>query len=766
MARKSGRNRNQKSEQPDQLDTQPFPGFWGWVTSFLLLISTADGGPFQTVRVLPPVADAALTPEWAWQAPASTLDSLWLLAECPYWLYAAVVSFLISRFLRIHYQNASVDRAEPGVAPLALAALSLPIVTIDLATIVVFIGATALLVRPLPHEKFRSISIVFVAAAALAVVLCVDFSIPLILLFAGWWRYSHQLLSNRQMVAVSACLVIVLISGLVTLPGFAAAFARPVTWLAVDRNSLPMSPLLNDKPSTWFSFLLTTLVVIHSWSLVWRSDRRTFAQIVSLLFFSVLALNCRYYQWLALLGVVSFSGDSPPARRIVLPRPMVKWGLATVVLLSLSSKFESYRSFVLTGHWPQQFADPAEWETSGRVVLMRPESSPRWQTARLRKNFRLMIDTRWDLFSKEYRDYQLVCRDLSEFRSSSYLRSDGTWGGYRRWINEWKPSLLVVDSSDLDAIRRVSLSPDWNVVGIDSFRTIFAAADKPENMQQIRRAGRLLSELEWPTSQFDGSYGNVIVASGHSASLKVAEILLAMRLPYAALRVLPETVAPGNELVARCHFEISHRVFRHTQQHSLLDQYRAVSNLKKIAEGNQQNARQLIRIARGLETLGEIETAAELAGQLVEQYRSSNLPERQWATELMDRCQSRVIEPPAMTDPELSIRQAFLSGDERAVKKRLTALDDNERAFFTVLSESNSKSPEDIYYALIDLVNTGDLPTRLHAEALFYLGSLAIEAGDSTSAINAFSASIEAAPASPLNAISRTSLRNLQKESR
>ena len=766
MARKSGRNRNQKSEQLDQLESQPFPGFWGWVTSFLLLIITADGGPFQTVRVLPPLADAALAPEWAWQAPASTLDSLWLLAECPYWLYAAVVSFLISSFLRIHYQNASIDRAESGIASLVLAALSLPIVTIDLATIVVFIGATALLVRPLPHEKFRSISIVFVAAAALAVVLCVDFSIPLILLFAGWWRYSHQLLSKRQMVAVSACLVMVLAGGLVALPGFAAAFARPVTWWAVDKNILPMAPVFDGKLSTWVSFALTVLVVLHSWSLIWRNDKRTFAQIVSLLFFSTLALNCRYYQWPALLAVISFSGNCLPARNIVWPRRIFKWGLAAVVLFSIGLKFESYRSFVLTGRWPHQLTDPNEWVTSGRVMLMQPEFSSRWQTASLRNNFRLMIDDRWDLFSKEYRNYRQVCRDTGEFRSSSYIRSDGTWGGYRQWINEWKPALLVVDSSDLDAIRRVSLSPDWNVVGIDSFRTIFAAADKPENMQQIRRAGRLLSELEWPTSQFDGSYGNVIVASGHSASLKVAEILLAMRLPYAALRVLPETVAPGNELVARCHFEISHRVFRHTQQHSLLDQYRAVSNLKKIAEGNQLNARQLIRIARGLETLGEIETAEELAGQLVKQYRSSNLPERQWATELMDRCQSRVIEPPTMTDPELSIRQAFLSGDERAVKKRLTALDDNERAFFTVLSESNSKSPEDIYYALIDLVNTGDLPTRLHAEALFYLGSLAIEVGDSTSAINAFLASIGAAPASPLNAISRTSLRNLQKESR
>ncbi len=765
MARKSGRNKTRKPSSATQDDeARSLVGRWGWLLSFLLLISVADGGPFQMVRVLPAPADSVLTHESAWQPPLLSLGISQVIAECPYWLFAVVMSFLLSWFVRACFQDQRKPDNESGIELLILAALSLPILRGDLATTSIAIGAAFLIVRPLPSEKSRRASVSFAMMALTTVTLCVDFSIVLALLLVGWLKFSSQVLSGRRIAYAVAGIAIALIGGTVCASGLAAAIARPITWSAVNESFLPMSAMSPDETATWIPFGLTFITVVHSWCLVWNAERRSLPPLLCLSAFSVLAMTCRYYHWLALLGVVSCSDYTTSLRRVVLPERLLRWSLVLIVLLSHASHFDSYRSFVLTGHWPRQFVDPAEWGTSGRVMLMHPGDSSHWQTEQLRKSFKLLVDDRWDLFSDVYRNYGLVCRDLSEFRSSRYLRSDGAWGGYKQSIDEWKPTLLVADSSDLDGIRRLSMSPDWNVVGIDAHRTILAAADEPKNTSQIRIAARLLSELEWPSSQFDGSYGNVLAASSPSARLKVARALLAMRLPYAALRVMPESNVPSDDLAALCYFEISHRVFRHTHAHSLLDQYRAVYHLRKLANDNGLSARQLIRVARGLEALDEPETAIEFATRLIEQLGSTDLQEKQWATELIGRCKRQTADASQTLDedPDAFIRQAFRRGDQSVILQGLEKLSGRECEFFRTLAASIGRSPEDVYLELIDQVNTTDFPSRLRGEALFYLGSLAIEAGDSPSAVNAFSASIQASPSQPLNAISRVSLMNLQ----
>lgn len=769
MARKSGRDKTRKPSSATQDDEARSPvGRWDWLLSFLLLISVADGGPFQMVRVLPAPADSVLTPESAWQPPLLSLGISQVIAECPYWLFAVVTSFLLSWFVRECFQDQRKPGNEAGIELLILAALSLPIVPVDLATTAIAIGAAFLIVRPLPNEKSRIASGSFAMMAVATVTLCVDFSIVLALLLVGWLKFSSQIRSGRRIAYAVAGLAIALIGGTVCAPGFAAAMARPITWSAINGNFLPTSAMSLDEPATWIPFGLTFIAVVHSWRLAWNAERRSRPTLLCLSAFSVLAMTCRYYQWLALLGVISCSDYTTSFRRVVVPERLLRWSLLPIVLLSHASHFDSYRSLVLTGHWPRQFVDPAEWGTSGRVMLMHPADSSRWQTEQLRKSFAMLVDDRWDLFSDQYRNYALVCRDLSEFRSSRYLRSDGSWGGYKQSIDEWKPTLLVADSSDLDGIRRLSMSPDWNVVGIDAHQTILAAADEPKNAGQIRIASRLLSELEWPSSQFDGSYGNVLAASSTSARLKVARALLAMRLPYAALRVMPEANVPTDDIAALCYFEISHRVFRHTHAHSLLDQYRAVYHLRKLADDNRLSARQLIRVARGLEALDEPETAIEFAARLIEQPGSSALQEKQWATKLIGRCKRRIADAVQTLneDSNAFIRQAFRCGNQSAVVQGLEKLGGREREFFRTLADSIRRSPEDVYFELIDQLNSADFPSRLRGEALFYLGSLAIEAGDSPSAVNAFSASIQASPSHPLNAISRVSLMNLQKGAR
>ncbi len=769
MVRKSGRDKTRKPSPATQDDkAQSAVERWSWLLSFLLMISAADGGPFQMVRVLPAPADSVLTHESAWQPPLLSLGVSQIISECPYWLFAVVISFLLSWLVRSCFRDQRAQRNESGFEFLILAALSLPVSLVDLSTASLFIGAATLLVQPYPAINSRLAWLKFLVTTIAAVIICVDFSFVLLVLLVGWLKHSRQFVPGRQIAYVVTGFTSLLIGGAIFIPGFAAALGRPLTWSAVAENHLSMSLVSVDDSTTWVAFGLTLFVVVHSWCLAWKTTRRTPELLLPLAFFSVLSLTCRYYQWLSLLGIVSCSDYSVSVRRIVLSDRLLRWSLFLIVLLSLAPRFDSYCSFVMTGHWPRQYVDPAEWGTSGRVMLMHPDNSSRWQTAASRKSFQLLVDDRWDIFGDEYRNYRLVCRDLSEFRSSRFLRSDGTWGGYKQWTEKWKPTLLVVDSSDLDGIRRLSMSPDWNVVGIDSHRTILAAQGEPENASQLRIAARLLSELEWPSTQFDGSYGNVIAANGSSAQEKVARVLLAMRLPYAALRVMPQTDNPTDDLSALCYFERSHRVFRHTQANSLLDQYRAVYHLRKLAAGNELSAKQLIRVARGLETLGESETAIEFATQLFDQSKSTDFREQKWATELIARCK---IQRDKKTlrfkhQQDASIRHGFLSGNQTAVSRYLDRLSGREHDFFNILAESIHNTPEDIYFELIDQLNDADFPEHLRGEALFYLGSLAIEAGDSQSAVNAFSASIQAAPNQPLNSISRVSLMNLQKGSR
>jgi hypothetical protein len=736
---------------------------WDWAISLLLLISVAPDGPFQIVRVLPAETDAVLAPDWAWDPPASRISAVQLIAEWPYWLYAAGMSFLIAWFLTPRTETRDF-RIRFGL----LVAFSILARPIDLIAAAIVIVTSSVLSRSRSEVASRNVIASFGVSVVAAVFLCLDFSVVLLVLLACWLKSGKPYLTGQRLIAVLAGFV--LTGGLSWLywPGLVAAFARPLTWESVSQNVLPMTPAVGDGLTSWLAFGLTVVLVAHSWWTVWNSDRPGHSRLILLSVFSLLAFTCRYYQWVSLLGIVCLAYSATRKLRPVDQERRLRWSAVAMAMLFLFPQIESYQSFTLTGHWPRQFVNPPEWGTSGRVMLMNPEFSSRWQTSESREAFDLIVDDRWDLFRDQYNNYRQVCDDLRDVRSSRYLRTDGTRGGYQQWTEQWKPTLLVADSADLDGIRRLSLSPHWKVMGIDSHRVIFGAEKEPQNSDQFRTAARLLSELEWPSPQFDGSFGNTLAATGAAPRTKVARILLAMRLPYASLRVMPESVGNDDLLVAMCHFEIAHRVFRHTRTHTLLDQYRAIYHLRHLVARGRLSAQQLVRVARGIEELGEPETAVTFATMLSAQPSSGITQEQQWAAELTSRCKLQVDGESilASDDPETLIRLAMRSGDQVAVVKCLSSLDGRSREFFQILADSIRKTPEDVYRELISLLNRPDFPTDLRGEALFYLGSLAIEIGDSPGAAAAFSASIQVAPSQPLNSISRISLMNLQKPAR
>ena len=755
MARKTSRQTSRQVRTATRLE-EPVrhPFRWDWLLSLLLLISVSPDGPFQTVRIIPAVTNTVLAPEWAWDPPAARVSAVQAVAEWPYWLYTVAMSFLIASVLTQRAETA--DYKVRLAILMALSLLSQPANFLAAAIVITALKVSSpALSGDISRRTIASMGTVVIAAF----LLCLDFSIVLLALTACWLPAADRCQARGQIAGAMV---------LLTPLGFSEAFARPLTWLTVPENVLPVTPGVGDDSAGILLLILAAAVVSHSWWIVWISDRQRPAQLLLLAVFSLLSLTCRYYQFVSLLSVVCLTEYAAVQGQSLLGERRLRWSVTLVAMLLLWPQIASYQTFVLTGRWPRQFVDPSTWETSGRVMLMQPQHSSRWQTGRTGETFNLIIDDRWDLFRDQYRNYQQVCHDLSEVRSSRYLRSDGQWGGYKQWTEQWKPTLLVVDSSDLDGIRRLSLSPHWKVMGIDSHRTIFGAEDDAKNAKQSRTAALLLAELEWPSPQFDGSFGNVLAATGDVQRLKVARVLLSMRLPYSALRVMPERSASDDMLSAMCHFEMAHRVFRHTRTHTLLDQYRAVYHLQKLVENDQLSAKQLLRVARGLEELDEPETATEFATQLTDPSGSNTTPEQQWAAELVSRCRSRnAEEPPAVSDnPEVLIRQAMRSGDSTAVASHLGRLKGSQHDFFHILADSTTKSSEDVYRELIGLVNRPDFPNQLRGEALFYLGSLAIEIGDSPGAASAFSASIQAAPAQPLNSISRVSLMNLQKPGR
>ena len=390
---------------------------------------------------------------------------------------------------------------------------------------------------------------------------------------------------------------------------------------------------------------------------------------------------------------------------------------------------------------PPRLIDPTRWETSGPVLLMNLDHASDWQTPRCRESFQLLLDDRWDIFDDLYPNYANVCRDIGNIRAISYLRSDGQWGGYIRWTNEWKPTLLVVDSRDRDVLRRLSLSPDWRVVGIDAKRTIYAWDDAPQNKRQLAYATNTFLRLEWPRPLPDDWDSRLLVAHEPREWRRVASVLSAMRLPYAALRTLPLDWEWETEKErAWAYTELAHRTHRHAAETSLLDQFRAVARLRRGLEESRFSGKEKVRIARGLAALDLAELAHEFEP-------FANAPPES--------------KPSPDATPEQHLRHALARADAARFPQLLPQLSSSVRRFYEVLTSANHKTARELFIDLTTVLAAPQLPDRLRGEAWFYQGCLAIEAGDSQAATHAFTESQRTDPTSPFGSLRKFHLAQL-----
>jgi len=244
-----------------------------------------------------------------------------------------------------------------------------------------------------------------------------------------------------------------------------------------------------------------------------------------------------------------------------------------------------------------------------------------------------------------------------------------------------------------------------------------------------------------------------------------------MRLPYAALRMLPPDNRSAGGWKTWCYAEIAHRVYRHTGRSSLLDQYRAV---RRFRAGRQQgiwSVDELLRIAGSLEGLGLYSLSARFASDAL----SAGLSEQQRlrAEAILQRVSDRSDRSPGneadFGTAENRIRRALTNGARGAridVNLREAKMPAVVGAYYRTLLSAADRTPDGLSEALIDVLKSPEFPKRLHGEAWFYLGCLAIELGDSEGALQVLARSAEAAPGSPFLPLRRMYRQNLSRNAR
>ncbi|MBL4885335.1 MAG: hypothetical protein JKY95_12465 [Planctomycetaceae bacterium] len=457
-----------------------------WLLSLLLLLSSLSL-PDETVTVLDGRHETALLTQSQWIVPAIQWEPIDTLAQLPHWIFALAGSFLIALLGWRHLQTFPIS-----VILLAIIGLSLEMQPENLIQGIILLGFIyALDQQTLPGRKL----LVLGGGMAISILLTIEFGYVaiycLLLLLPGLFRhYSWKLGAG-----ILAAGLIFLVAG-IQFPSWLSTALRPISWISVPNiiDLLPSSAsLINNGHVTLGNFLLVLLLGYCLWKTV--TDQESFHYPLLLI---PLGIACGHYLWLCAfsiaVGIKPNQSIIPSARinHLVLLGSLLFGGVYFSVNTSLTL------GFILRDSSSGRFVDPARWSTRGRVMLMDLEQSKDWQTQSLQRKYTLLLDDRWETGGVLYRKYAGFRRDLNEGRADSYLLSDDSWGGYKRELKAWAPSLLVTNSNNLHDIRRLSLSPHWSLLGIDSRKTIFGYQKDKSNRSQSQLAYSLLTHLEWP----------------------------------------------------------------------------------------------------------------------------------------------------------------------------------------------------------------------------------------------------------------------------
>lgn len=730
---------------------KPRGDFWKLcLFSFLLVLGRDSNWFWSTVRLVPTLSNCVLTPELAWQVPLVSAGMAGLFSFIPYLIYAFLAALVIA-VLSSELGSESICVSFLTAAGLSFAVMPLGLFPVATLFLIKLVASLEWLRMRRSLQLTLSLAIVF-----LALLTSLEFGVAILFLLC------LLIIGDRQAVPRlfrwSALGILVVCASLPFLqPALWKALIRALSWiwLWVPVELIPELQPPMQHPRHWLAllFLGTTGIVLRRSLTFVDSEQNSIGRLcfyLSLLLFCLLGVGCAHYLFIAASAVLllaSLFAVSPAPLNSDRRLPLLFIGAAIVFVVWNTDKLA-----LLAGQPGVTKIDPSQWVDQGIVVLTNLSQSSYWQQGKFARQFRLILDDRWDLFGDQYGEYLAACRDLKEVRIDAYFRDDLQWGGYRRVIDQWGASLLVVDSTELRAIRALSNSPDWKLMGIDAYQTIFGLQHVPRNLPQLNRTLEGILFLEWPALKKSADLENSVVAGNDDEARRVANVLCAARLPYAGLRFIREDFDSDTEKVrTRCYLELAHRVFRHSGHCSLLDQYRGIARLRsEVAEGL-WTGRELNAVVSALEGLGLIVDKSDAGGAF-----SVELQE-----DMPDQRESIENETPEQF-AEQRIRELLVTGQSRIEDDLLDALDESVRPFFLVMLNAPWVASSQLLMEFEQLLHEErQIPSQQLSEIYFYYGCLALETGEVKIAVDALNLSQKLASNSPFGEIRNLYLQQL-----
>lgn len=723
-------SRRKQSKDTGQRDTKQQPAseispFVWWLVSLLFLLGANPHWMQETSRVVDWRAGAVLAPEAAWSVPLANWPLADRLAQWPYLVFASAAAGVLT------VVASSLSRCVPGwlaACFVAGAGLSFPP---KFLMPVLMIVVAARIAQSRRDSEQRWPSCLLLAGIGVIAVLSVQ-EFGFVWLFIGLllvdgvrpgaqrsWRGLRNRIPDLSLLAVGVGVVAVAgLSG----ASLGATALRPVNWLSVAAPAWLMPGLDSAFAAELrrIPMLLLASVTLWNWSELLRSDGRARGNALVLAILPAIGLGCAHFCWLCLFSVgaalrpcVSTEAGVDAEGGYSIDR-LTKRALIVAALVMCLRNFEACRETLLSRDVLARSPSETTSELDGPVLLMSLDMAQRWQAAEVRRVQPLLLDDRWEVFAGDYREYAAVCRDIVNVRMDSYVRTDGSWGGYTRWMREHQPRQLVLKAEKTDDIRSLSLSPHWKVARIDGRQVVFAEADVPENAETIQRAGAALAGLEFGGADVEFASFVIPRLVNDDDRRSVAAALIALRLPTAALRVLQDhgRDSETDRLRVLSWLDLAHRTRRHTGQSSLLNQYRAVRLLRQTSGDSSWTSSELAAIERGLE-------------------------------------QSSCQDESAGRGGEANVRLALLQGDHAAALEAIEAVPLDRQLFYHAILNAGEMESVDSLAAFVDGLNSGKVPEDLRAEAWFYAGCLALEVGDGAIASEAFLFSHAAASDSP-----------------
>ena len=697
-------------------DRSHFPWKSSWLSAFLICLA-ANAVPMATpVDLIKPTDSSQLAIESVWTVPLLVFTSLPSIVV-PLWIFAGIVAFV-----SVYVAAQALQRGQSVLACMLLIGVSFSLMPEHLvaATMIILLGKA--IGWTSAASSWAGLTAVMLFSAT-SLCISLEFSIVAasgcIFLDACLVRYGP-----RIRVLCGASIVGLLLVSMLSVPTAWPVSLRPVDWLLCSGMN-DTFPQLNHALAQNGWFVGRLLLLFATLELVRQlfSRNLTSPHCLAGLVLAAIGIGCGWYLVLSAV-VLCMLTDILEERRMVGLRPVLdraessltggaRWwvpvtGSLTAILLCV---FQVWQSGELSWLNPSSstIVDVSRWQTSGPVMLTDLSQARDWQSEKLSAQFPLLLSDRWDAVSCEIANrYAMACRDVMEGKADRYITAAGTLGGFGPFIESYSPTLLVIDSSEFAAIRRMSVDRNWRIMSIDRRRTVFGRASVNSTLVQSRRAMELLYHLEWPRMSFTGSLDGIVGLETNSDRHAVASVLNAIRLPYAALKVLQNDDG-FNAATTRTwsYCELSHRFMRQTGMISLLDHPRAIRGLQSSQDS--------------------LLLAVNPALNAVRLSRSALSDLKLVSTDLQ------------ATEGDHAVRSAFRLGAwdlaEREIEKLNVQVD---REFYRCFL--SPAAPSELLEKLTGVLST-DLSEIVREEALFYRGCLQLEVGDADSARDSFSVS-------------------------